>query len=292
MNKLIISIILLATIAISVTADPPEWWTSDMSKALETPWSSAPIKPFSPLAESFHCKNYVINIYRDDVRLPPASFEILRDGEFVYGGYEHQIWIPDDQQIKPGTDITGDGSPNLIVASRKDGAHPGNDYTLFELEPEFRKIQTIESVGVFTNLDDDAAIEMVVRDTSFEYFRACYAESTIPAVCLKFRDGAYRFAPELMREPPLPADVLERMADSLSTLSRWDTSVSINLPPPQVLHIFFRFVYSGNYDQAVELFDRSWPDHIGGKAEVRKEVLDRCTEGRFWKEIKKMNRLD
>jgi hypothetical protein len=69
--------------------------------------------------------------------------------------------------IKPGTDINGNGIPDLIVTEWTGGAHCCYTAHVFELGEAFRKIGEIPGRDgglLFRDLDRDGIYEAVVQD--------------------------------------------------------------------------------------------------------------------------------
>ena len=85
---------------------------------------------------------------------PSACLEVVRSGKVVFRKVEEggefslgqkaqpEFGVPD---ILPGTDITGSGDQNMIASYYSGGAHCCTSFLLFELEPRFKLLVTLEA---------------------------------------------------------------------------------------------------------------------------------------------------
>ena len=249
--------------------------------------------PVTPRESSATYKDYTINIYRGLGSLP-SSLEVLHKNQFVYGRHANSLHFLADERIALGQDITGDGNPNMVIREWGGGAHGPHFFHIYELEPRFRFIQCIQiGNGSFDNLDADPAIELKVYDGVFSYLRSSYAGSPYIPVYLKYRDGAYRLALDIMRKAPLPPTKLSEIADLIRVLPEWKDPVDHTGPPPMSLwHEVIDLVYSGNLTQARILFHLSWPYYIEGRNEAWADFLERLSSSDYWKGIQEINGMN
>ncbi|MDH5505983.1 MAG: hypothetical protein OEZ02_02045, partial [Anaerolineae bacterium] len=93
-----------------------------------------------------------------------------------------------------GTDITGEGNPDVIVFSSTGGAHCCYTFHVYDMGEYPRKVMeafTKDCGGEFKDLEGDGVFEFITCDASFNYFtrQCCYACSPFPRV-------VYRYTPE------------------------------------------------------------------------------------------------
>ena len=259
------------------------------------------------LDEEMRYGGYTLRVYQDLVpdKDGPTNFGetlvVFRDGKEVYDFSDFRLemrpkyvlsshlWKP--QEIIPlGTDITGDGQPNALIATYSGGAHCCYGYLILELGSEFREVTYFESRDFpvrFVDLDGEPGLEIVVWEGIFTYWKVSFAASPAPLVFMKFRDGAYWPAPELMRAPPLTRAELLRLARQI------DVSEENPLWTPRLWGVMLNLIYSGNANQARDFFDLAWPPAAPGKEAFYDEFLNcQLRWSRYWSAIAEMNGFD
>ena len=108
-----------------------------------------------------------------------------------------------------GRDVTGRGEPDMIASLYTGGAHCCTIHYVFELEPQFKLLATLNDA------DDDLAhfermrdghYYYVTADWTFAYWPTCFACSPSEVVTLLWVDdkngGGFHLAMDQMRTPP------------------------------------------------------------------------------------------
>lgn len=179
-----------------------------------------------------------------------------------------------------GEDITGDGVPDLVVQAFTGGMHCCSQATVLSLGPALRELGTIDGADgdvEFTDVDGDGLPEVKIGDWRFAYWREYpFADTEVPEVILKFRDGAYRPACDLMREDPPDENTLRRKARELAR--GWTGGD----PPPDLWGYAVDLVYAGHPDVAWRFLDVAWPPRIGGKAEFVRDLVEKLRGSPCW----------
>ena len=101
---------------------------------------------------------YIFRTYRGGDDDDDNCLQVIRDGKVIFrrilnspsmspgyalGQHENRKWkIP---SIPNGTDITGRGRPNMIVSLYTGGVHCCLMHYVFELEPSFRLLATLDA---------------------------------------------------------------------------------------------------------------------------------------------------
>ncbi len=255
----------------------------------------ASFKPYGHLSQERTYRAYVVRTYQSDDG--DASLEILKGGSRVYAadGYRFEIGsIYEGDKVNSlisiGSDITGDGFPNLVVSEWTGGAHCCFYFHVFEIGHRFRHIQTINvahaDLADFENVDDNPALEFPMSDWTFVYWRTCFADSPAPPVILKFQGQKYEMACDLMRKLGLSHDELNSLAAEIKTLPEWKSEQ----PPVRLWSEMLDLIYTGNMLQAWKLVDHSWPKGITGKQEFMDDFKERLQESPFWEDVQKLNK--
>jgi hypothetical protein len=192
-----------------------------------------------------------------------------------------------------GTDVTGLGHPNLVIGEWTGGAHCCTLIHVFELGPEkLRKVGTIDAqhsdLVRFEDVDHDGRIEFLMNDWTFAYWRTGFMQSPAPDLILRFRDGRFRLALDLMRKPSPRDEDLAHRAKSIA--AKWD---SLEQGPP---HEFWRelleLIYTGNAGRAWRFAEQCWPRDKGGREEFLKDFRKQLRQSPYWEELRELNGND
>lgn len=259
------------------------------------PYGVVPLDEFVPTgplqAEDSHGE-YRVRIYRNDFT---ASYEILRGNDRVYAEVGHYFSTGDPNRpgrregvAAMGDDITGDGRANLVIVQWTGGAHCCFILELFEIDEEFRHIQTIDLAHTgypdFRDLDGEPGLELILNDWAFEYWRTSFVNSPAPELALKFTGGKYAVDPELNRRPPLEGYRLANLAAAIASAEEWGEGG----PPVRLWAEMLDLIYSGNMEQAWELFELAWPRDVGGKEEFAADFRETLARSRYWNDVQRM----
>ena len=192
-------------------------------------------------------------MYRNNTRL----FEVTED-YFSLSSFEK---FP--ANISPGSDITGDGSPNLIISSFSGGAHCCIKYFIFDVGEDPRHIgtlATLHSEARFEKIDGIPGVTIHINDWTYAYWNTSFAGSPAPLVKLRFDHETGWFVPavEQMRSPVPPQETINKWTEKIH--ENW------NNQPSYLWSYMLDLIYAGNLDVALELMNRSWPPE--GKLEI------------------------
>lgn len=225
----------------------------------------------------------------------PGCFEILKCGKLVYfdSGTYFRIGKPYRQKqsngdIAMGSDITADGTPNLVIWEWTGGAHCCYLYHLFDIGEGFRHIQILNAghdEGSFVNIDNEPDLEFVMQDWTYAYWLTSFLASPAPTVILKYQKGRYKEALDLMKQKPPDPDRLKIEAQGFKIMKGWAEAD----PPVQLWSRMLDLVYSGNMKTAWVLLDFAWPDKIPGKKQFVADFKRKIRQSPFWDRIKTLN---
>jgi hypothetical protein len=267
---------------------------------------SRPTQSQFPMVEEQSFGDYVVRIYSIDAEDAfeismdeENSFEILHKGVRVHvaQGYFFRIGSIYEEDktnslISIGSDITGDGMPNLVVSEWTGGGHCCFMFHIFEIGSKFRYIQTINAMhsdgADFKNVDDDPALEFPMVDWTFAYWRTNFNSSlaAIPVVILKYNGKKYEMAYELMRKPSLPHVDLIQMAIDIRTSQEW----AEECPPVKLWARMIDLIYTGNMNHAWHLVELAWPSGMDGKEEFLRDFRSELATSPFWTDVNKLNK--
>ncbi len=258
---------------------------------------------------------YVVRVYFDQVAKDgsDAYYEILKDGKSVFqqkaGRKGEKFFIgtmydkdPDASLVKMGMDITGAGQPDLVVSEWSGGANCCLTLHIFEIGSTFREIGSIaakygDAGPHFMHMDKNsknAGLEVQISDWTFANWHSDFAGSSAPKVILRFSDGAYRVAPDLMRSPvPSVSDLDARVAEirnhkNASRGASWPEAEG----SPALWGTMLDLIYSGHAGDAWKFLDKAWPPKIGGKAAFARDFRAQLGRSPYWSAVVAINASD
>jgi hypothetical protein len=177
-----------------------------------------------------------------------------------------------------GSDITGEGHPDVIIETYSGGAHCCFSTIVYDLGPTLTKmLETPQSNcgGQFEDLDGDGVFEFVTCDDLFAYAYCPFAASPVVQVILQYEPGR-GYLPASPRFAHLYAEEVAahtQMAQEArpGELGEWDGTTKCG-----VLPLMLDYLYTGRADQAWTEFNRlyNYPDAALFWAEVVQAVAD------------------
>lgn len=260
---------------------------------------------------------YKVLIYRNLRTWNHSVLQIFRNSVVVFsdenyyfdvvenGGYSVE---PEDVVVenitKAGSDINGDGEPDLVVYSWTGGAHGAHGCYVFSIGSGFRVIYSSKGdVGSWSRFEDvnkDGQLEFIAVDKNFEYWNAGYANSPFVEVILEYKDGAYRFAVDFMKKPPPTPAEFNKIVNKtkkviIEDLNRdqwvyWKDGNFI-LPWEGPVNML-EYIYSGNAQVAWDFFNRIWPEGKPGKEKYLQGFKEQLAESDYWEEMREAYHYD
>lgn len=237
-------------------------------------------------------------------------FEVLKSGHQVFsslGDEGRLFWLgfPDYDEhgkklnslVPMGKDITGDGKPDLVMSEYMGGTQGPTYVHIFQIGKEFRHIATIEA-GIGDNfldvadLDGDSALEFIIDDQTSAFcgsndWRPVYCG--VPKVILRFRNGAYRVASDLMSKPAPPPPELAKRAQQVQDEVRQRRQVppvekgeEIDLVPEDLWGYMLELIYTGHMGLAWQFLEMAWPPGVAGKDEFLRNFRTQLAHSPFW----------
>jgi len=248
---------------------------------------------------------YVFKTYQQDsLATETACLEVVRAAKVVFRKVEEggeftlgQKAQPDYgvPEIAPGTDVSGRGHAEMIVSYYSGGAHCCTSILLFELEPKFQLLATMESgdneMAHFEKSPTDGKYIFIRSDETFAYWHTSFAESPLPKVILKpvsDEKGKLTFQLDLQKmHGRAPTDqewtrvYLPLARQAFSSGAAFDNYYAGSALWGQMLD----WIYQGEADWAWKLVDAVWPTDKAGKNEFLKDFCGQLEQSEFWPEL-------
>lgn len=184
-----------------------------------------------------------------------------------------------------GRDITGNGSPHLIISNWTGGAHCCHFVHIFELGKKFKKLITVQANSSsvrFVDLDHDGFPEIEFLDGAIDYKFACFADSPGGRVVLKFKKDHYAVAPELMKSSSPTLRKIKNLKKVMSLAFAKNDNPDL---PYNFLNTMMELSYSGHFNLALKLADEVWPIDKPGLMKFKDEFSKSLHESIYWKAL-------
>lgn len=253
----------LGLCALLCLAAHPRLYAQVLGSASNQPCAAA------DLADSVRVDRYVFRSYESG---DGACLEVLRAGKVIFrragdGVMRYTLGQPadhDNPAVPNGADVTGRGRSDMIVSSWTGGAHCCFTHLVFELEPAFQLLATLEDahddLAHFARLGSDKRYYYFTADWTFAYWPSCFACSPSAAVILRFVDdghgGGFHLALDRMQKPaPTPAEWSRDLRTARKSASLGDIdSIGTTLWGPVL-----NWLYDGHSDLAWKFVEEAGP---------------------------------
>jgi hypothetical protein len=221
---------------------------------------------------------YAIRLWRntseDDFGFPFDSIATISALEQPTVQIENSVGLGD----LTGTDITGEGNPDVIVERYTGGAHCCFSTIIYDLGPKMTRVmETPESNcgGRLEDLDGDGIYEFVTCDDLFAYVYCCYAGSPVVGVILKYEPGE-GYVPASPSFAEAYDEDIARDRELAEGASPGENCEWGNDTKCQVLPLVLDYLYLGQVDEAWSEFDRlyDYPDAALFRSEIEQMVSD------------------
>lgn len=225
----------------------------------------------SALADSVRIDKYIFRAYQSE---DGACLVVLHAGKVVFRRAGDEVTrytlgqladpLNDIPTVPNGADVTGRGRPDMIVSTYSGGAHCCFGHLVFELEPDFRLLATLDDahddLAHFARLGSSKQYFYFTADWTFAYWPSCFACSPSAAILLRFTEdgqgGGFHLALDKMQTPaPTPAEWDKELRAARQSASQGDiNSIGRTLWQP-VLY----WIYQGHADLAWKFVEEAGP---------------------------------
>jgi hypothetical protein len=192
---------------------------------------------------------------------------------------------PNDQDPYYGQDITGNRVPDLVITSWNGGAHCCHFLTIFEMTNQgLKKLISIDGGSYYfkiKDLDGDKIPEIEFMDWPIDYLFNSFADSAQGRVVLKFKQGKYQVAKNLM----LKKRPNDKNLNYLKTEIKKSFKGMGDRIPYQLLKIMMDLSYSGYKELALKIADETWPHDRSDLIKFKNEFSQALRDSIYWREF-------
>jgi hypothetical protein len=116
--------------------------------------------------------------------------------------------------------------------------------------------------------------------------------SPSPRIVLKYKDGRYRLAYDLMKRPAPTSEQFATLVQSTKDDDEWtdaappDCDMNCGVPVA-VWGNMLELLYTGHADLAWQFFDESWRPSRRDKASFAKDFCRQLSESQYWPDLQK-----
>lgn len=246
------------------------------------------------LTESAVVQGYTFKAYEGGNSDIPGCMRVYRQGKLIYllandVGMQYHLGQPSDHVNKipfvpNGSNLIGNGRPDMIVTSWSGGAHCCFSHYIFELEPKLRLMTTLNDgdtdLGHFEDLDHNGRY-FYVTDEIWSYWPASFAGSVSHKVILKWDEDRFRLDLERMKyRAPTPVQWnaelkdVDDVADDRASLgvTLWDTVLDL--------------IYTGHSELAWKFVKEVNPNALKGNNPSLEDFCSMLKDSEFWPDVK------
>lgn len=208
---------------------------------------------------------------------------------FALGQHEDaQYNIP---AVANGADVTGLGHPDMIVSAFTGGAHCCTYHLVFELEPAFRLLATLndadDDLAHFERDPADHHYYYVTADWTFAYWPTCFACSPSALVRLRFVDdangGGFHLALDRMQKPaPSPA----KWNKELSAAKKAVAAGAVNDIGTALWGPALNLIYDGHSDLAWKFVADAGPKAVQKPFPALADFCSVLKKSPYWADLK------
>ena len=198
----------------------------------------------------------------------PGGIEVLRNHKRVYSayGYDFNVLTVGTNEAA-GLDLTGNGIPDIALVDSCWTSRWAT-FLLFECGPKFKKLSEIGTEASdhpkLEDLDGDGKPELTIENLGWR--NAMFEPDPLPIVILRWQDGKYVRAADLMAKPAPPMNELAERAERIRN-GVWREHQFV---PDELLESVIELLYTGHEDLAWKFIDQAWKP---GQA-MKQEFID------------------
>lgn len=241
--------------------------------------------------------DYLFKAYKGPDGDTPGCVRVYLHGKFVYRladgeGLEYDLGQPAQPEYKVplvanGSDLTGEGHPDMMITSWSGGAHCCFTKYIYELEPKLRLIAKIDDgdldLGHFEDLDHNQHYFYMTGDI-WSYWPQSFLGSVSHDVILRWNGKKFVLDLDRMKAPPPTPEHWQ------AELKAIDDAVKNHVNSVEMGQVLWNpaldLIYTGHSDLAWKLVREANPKALRGDYPDLGEFCSHLKDSRFWPELK------
>ena len=203
---------------------------------------------------------YAVRRWRNSAKDAPQYDQILTiagNGQTM----AHIEWVAEVDALS-GSDIIGEGNPDIIAHTYSGGAHCCSTTVIYDLGEKLRRVlSSLDSncTGRLEDLDGDGAYEFITCDDSFAYAYCCYAGSPLPHVIMVYDPLLGVYGPDSPSFDWYYDDLIAEHTQKAQKAKAGDGCEMDNTTKCSVLAVVLDYLYAGRLDEGWSELYRLYP---------------------------------
>jgi FG-GAP repeat len=185
-----------------------------------------------------------------------------------------------------GTDINGDGLPDLIVSAWSGGAHCCYSSGVYSVGEDVKAVLLLETgncgPGEFEDLDGNGTREFITCDDQWAYSYCSFADSPFPRVIYSYDSSRGLYVPDT---PRYASRYRAQLAEALDDAQIWlseSGGKDLGLDKCRLLRPALGLMYGGRFDDGLVLIRGLYRG--ADREEFERETIEKVRMSRMWVE--------
>jgi FG-GAP repeat len=185
-----------------------------------------------------------------------------------------------------GTDINGDGHPDLVVSAWSGGAHCCYSTNVFSVGENVEQVLSLETgncgPGEFEDLDGNGTREFITCDDRWAYTYCSFADSPFPRVVYSYDASRGAYVPDT---PRYASHYRDQLAGALEEAQTWlseSGGKDLGLDKCRLLRPALGLMYSGRFHDGLILIRGLY--HGADRNQFESETIDKIRQSPLWVE--------
>jgi FG-GAP repeat len=183
-----------------------------------------------------------------------------------------------------GSDLNGDGYPDLVVSAWSGGAHCCYSSGVYSVGENVQQILSLETgncgPGEFDDLDGNGTAEFITCDDRWAYTYCSFADSPLPRVIYAYEPSRRAFVPDTPRYAIHYRDQLAAALEEAQTWLSESGGRDPGIDKCRLLRPALGLMYSGRFDDGLVLIRSLY--HGADREQFERETAEKVRTSPMW----------